>query len=152
MRNAVAWLLRASSLTAIVVLCAMTSGCLLSHRGGAGKREVGYNAILSQYSANLPSGIKRAEVENYLQRKHVQFGQSWPVDVPVPVEEKHAFADLVRVGHNHSGWPFCSGESVYIAFVFVGLRADGIRTGPISRDPEDVLKEIKLFSRPENCL
>ena len=159
MRRTADWFLRAACLFASIALCALLSDCLFPHRAGVGKKEEAYNVILSGYSADLRVGTKRAEVEDYLRQKHVEFGQLWPVDVPTPVGEKHAFADLVRVGHNHNGWPFCDGVSIYIAFVFVGASPGGalVSRDPLlnalpSRDPADALKEIKLFSKADNCL
>jgi hypothetical protein len=57
-----------------------------------------------------------------------------------------AFADLVQVGRNHDGWPFCDGATINVAFVFAGA---GITTPPA---PTDVLKTIELFTKEENCL
>jgi hypothetical protein len=159
MRRTADWSLRAPSFFVSLALCAMLSGCLLPHRAGVGKKETAYNVMLSEYSADLPVGAKRAEVEEYLRRKHVEFGQLWPVDVPTPVGERHTLADLVRVGHNHQGWPFCDGVSIYIAFVFVGASPDSalVNRDPLlkalpSSAPADALKEIKLFSKADNCL
>lgn len=151
------WFLRAPCLFASLALCLPLSACLLPHRASVREKEA-YNLMLSRYSADLPVGTKRADVEDYLRQKDVEFGQLWPVDVPPPAGEKHAFADLVQVGHNHNGWPFCDGVSVYIALVFVGTRPDGaLGRDPVlsalpSHAPTDALKEITLFSKADNCL
>jgi hypothetical protein len=123
-----------------IAACAATSGCLLPH-AGISKRDQAYQAAISDYSAVFQPGARRAEVEDYLRMKKISFRRLCCVD-----KETTAFADLVQIGRNHDGWPFCSGTTINVAFVFAGT---GLLHPP---DPADVLKTIKLFTQAENCL
>lgn len=78
----------------------------------------------------------------YLQTKKSAFSQVYRIDL-----ERTAFADFVQIGRNHNSWPFCSGTTINVAFIFAGT--DKFPLGP---HPYDTLKTIKLFAQAEDCL
>jgi hypothetical protein len=97
-------------------------------------------ALVSKYSSVFQPGAKRTDVEDYLQANKSPFLHFCCVN-----NETTAFADLVQIGRNHDGWPFCSRATVNIAFVFSG-------TGTGLLHPTDVLKAIELVEEPDGCL
>lgn len=105
-------------------------------------RDQGSQALVSKYSSSLKPGAKRTDVEDYLRANKIPFRYLCCVG-----EERTAFADLVQIGRNHDGWPFCSGWTVNIAFVF-----SGTGTGLRHPDPTDVLETIELVEQPDGCL
>jgi hypothetical protein len=124
-------------------MCAATCACLFRTQASISKRDQGYQTALSNYSAAFQPGAKRATVEDYFRTNKTGFRQLCCVP-----GETSAFADLVQIGRNHDGWPFCSGATINVAFVFVSARPH-----PFPRlDPEDTLKTIELFTKAENCL
>jgi hypothetical protein len=114
-------------------MCAGSCGCLLPH-AGLTMRDQASQALVSKYSSAFQPGTKRTDVEDYLRANKTPFRQLCCVD-----GETTAFADLVQIGRNHAGWPFCSAWTVNIAFVFAGT---GFLHAP---DSQDVL-------RAGNCL
>jgi hypothetical protein len=117
----------------------MTCGCLMAH-AGLSKREQAYQAKLSKYSSALQPGAKRSEVERYLRVNKLRFEQVCCFN--------HETSDLVQIGRTHAGWPFCSGGTVNVAFVFSKAGPD---TGPLHPDPTDVLRIVKLEEVPGAC-
>jgi len=105
-------------------------------------RDPASQSLVSKYTSAFRPGAKRAEVKEYLRVNKTPFRLLCCVD-----QETTAFADLVQIGRNHDGWPFCSGWTVNIVFVFSG-------TGPSlpHPDPTDVLKTIELAELPDACL
>lgn len=128
---------------AAMAMCGATSGCLLP-QAGLIKREQAYRTALSMYSAVFQPGAKRTDVEVYLQAHKVPFRQLCCVD-----HETGVFADLVQIGRNHAGWPWCSGWTVNIAFVFSRPTSS---KSIISNAPTDVLKEVILDEVPDAYL
>ena len=63
------------------------------------------------------------------------------------VEERSAYADLVKIGKEKVPW-FCSEHSVYAAFQFAAPEPHDI---PHAHD-SDVLKKITIFHWLEGCL
>ena len=122
-------------------ICAVTCGCLLPH-AGLRIRDQASQTLVSRYSSVFQAGAKRADIEDYLRANKTLFRQLCCVG-----NETTAFADLVQIGRNHDGWPFCSGWTVNIAFVFSGMG-----TGVLHPDPTDVLKNIDLLEQPDGCL
>jgi hypothetical protein len=122
-------------------MCAATCGCLLPH-SGLRARDQASQDLVSRYSAALQPGAKRTDVESYLRADKTPFRQLCCVD-----NETTAFTDLVQIGRNHDGWPFCSGWTVNVAFVFSGRG-----TGILHADPTDILKTIEVVEEPDACL
>ena len=116
--------------------------CYLWLLDAARRRQQTRSSVSSQIIQLLggrPTRATRAEVEDYLRQQKTPFRQLCCVD-----HETSAFADLVQIGRNHDGWPFCSGATINVAFVFVGTRSSRSAIG-ILHDPTDVLKTIRAF-------
>ncbi len=99
-------------------------------------------ALVAKYSSVFQPGAKRTDIEDYLRANKTPFRYLCCVN-----KETSAFADLVQIGRNHDGWPFCSGWTVNVAFVF-----SGTGTGLLHPDLTDVLKTIELVEEPDGCL
>ena len=110
------------------------------------KREAVYQATLRIYSQDLKPGMTRREVEGVLRARGVDFTRM------CCVEERSAFADLVKIGQEEHPW-YCSENDISVAFEFVATKPrelDSIRRW--SRDDSDVLKSISLFRQLGGCL
>jgi hypothetical protein len=140
-RKSVSSWFRLATFVAWTGMCAASCGCLLPH-AGLRMSDQSSQALVSRYSSVFQPGAKRADVEDYFRANKTPFRQLCCVD-----KETTAFADLVQIGRNHDGWPFCSGWTVNIAFVF-----SGIGKGLLHPDPTDVLKTIELAEVPDGCL
>ena len=116
------------------------------------KRDAAYQSALQAYSQNLQPGLTRREVENYLRVRDISFGQMCCVD------ERSAFADLVKVGQEDAPW-YCSEYYVYVAFEFVAAESHP-RWGTFlwdsraraNLDDSDVLKKVRIFRKLGGCL
>ena len=109
------------------------------------KREAAYQSALQKYSQDLGPGLTRKEVETYFRSGGVKFGQmGWLEERP---EDRTAFADLVKVGHEDAPW-YCSENYVYIAFEFAATEPHR----PWVVSDTDVLKRILIFRQLGGCL
>jgi len=106
------------------------------------QREASYRSALQIYSQSLKPGLTRKEVEEYFRGKGVTFGQM------CCIEERSAFADLVKVGEEAHPW-YCSEHFVYIAFQFAATKP-----GPLGKlyDDTDVLKKVTIYHQLGGCL
>ena len=105
-------------------------------------REAGYESALQVYSQDLKPGLTRKAVEDYLRARSVGFQQR------CCLEERGAFADLVKVGQEDAPW-HCGATFVYIAFEFA---APDSNTPPSKAGDTDTLKNIRIFRHLEGCL
>jgi hypothetical protein len=105
------------------------------------KREAGYQSARLAYSRNLRPGLKRKEVESYLQAKDVGFRQM------CCIEERGAFADLVEIGQEDAPW-YCSENYVYIAFEFSTTELSPV----LNPSDVDILKRVSIFRQLGGCL
>lgn len=104
-------------------------------------REAGYESALQVYSQDLKPGLSRKGVEEYLRARSVGFEQR------CCLEERGAFADLVKVGQEDAPW-HCGETFVYIAFEF----DTGNSKAPPQANDVDALKRIRIFRHLEGCL
>jgi hypothetical protein len=105
------------------------------------QREATYESVLNSYSRDLRLGLSRKEVEEYLRRKAITFTQM------CCVEERSAFADLVKIGEEPHPW-YCSENFINIAFEFRATEPHH----PFIADDTDVLKTIRIFRQFGGCL
>lgn len=105
------------------------------------KREAGYQLALQAYSRVLRPGMSRRQVEDYLHGKGTVFEQVWCV------EDRTAFADLVRIGEEDHPW-YCSVNYVYVAFQFAATEGHP----PLKAYDSDVLKDVGILSQLGGCL
>lgn len=110
-------------------------------------REAKYETVLRSYTRDLSPGIKRKEVESYLQARDVHFLQMCCVDASES-SRRHSLDDLAKIGGESAPW-YCSEHNVYIAFQFTdhgqpekGYIAEG----------SDTLKAITIYHWFEGCL
>jgi hypothetical protein len=99
------------------------------------KREALYKSALSAYSKDLPLGMSRKNVEDYLGAKAIHF-------------EKSSAADLVKIGQEPDPW-FCNEVDVYVAFEFNFVEAHKRAWEPYD---SDVLNWTHITRRGERCL
>jgi hypothetical protein len=144
--------LKLSIVIAAVALICVGFGFAFHIRGQheAAQREQRYQTLLGQYAADLKPGMKRAQVERYLQANQTQFRQMCCVANlrGSYVSLRGAGSDdLVKIGGESI--PFiCRGNNVYIAFEF-NPKAPG--EAPDTND-FDTLKKISIFHQLEGCL
>jgi hypothetical protein len=105
------------------------------------KREAAYQAKLQSYSDVLKPGMTRKNVEDYLRRQGVAFGQQ------CCIEEDSAFADLVYIGKEKHPW-YCEKHNVFIAFQFAAVEPHKA----FAANDSDTLKKITVFHRLDGCL
>jgi len=85
--------------------------------------------------------MTRNEVEKYFRERDVNFSQmGW-------IEERTAFADLVRVGEETPPW-YCEDNSVDIAFEFAATESHK----PWMAFDTDVLKKVHIVHQFGACL
>jgi hypothetical protein len=106
------------------------------------KHEADYSSALELYSKNLPPGMLRKDVEDYLRAKQTSFLRF------CGFEQRGAFADLVRVGDEDPPW-FCREAHVYIAIEFTAPESTRLLS---KSDDMDMLKKIGIQRRPGGCL
>ena len=104
---------------------------------GASHRQVIYQSILGSYNASLKDGMTRAQVEDDLRMRGVQFSDICCLD------QGASRAEITKIGFETGPW-YCTGYDVYVAFHFTGSLA--------SEDPSDTLKRISIESLPVDCL
>ena len=105
------------------------------------KREADYQSALRVYSEDLKPGWTRKEVEDYLRANGAKFTQM------CCIEERSAFADLVKVGEESAPW-YCSEKSVHVAFEFAAAEPHQ----PWEAYDTDVLRRITIFHQLGGCL
>jgi hypothetical protein len=103
----------------------------------ASHRQLIYQSILQSYSASFSNGMTRAQVQDSLRARGVQFGGI------CCLEQGASDAKITKIGFETGPW-YCTGFDVYVAFHFSGPLA--------SQDPTDVLKKISIESLPLDCL
>ena len=110
------------------------------------KRKTTYESALRSFTRDLNPGMKRKEVESYLQAKDVHFLQM--CCVASELSKRHSLDNLTKIGEEGAPW-YCSEHNVYIAFQFTdheqpvkGWKADG----------SDTLKAITICHWLEGCL
>jgi hypothetical protein len=101
-----------------------------------------YKKELQSYANILVPGMTRKNVEEYLGSKKILYKQM------CCIEEKDAFADLVKVGEESHPW-YCGEGIVYIAFQF---KATEPRRPLILEAESDVLTKVDLYHSLEDCL
>ncbi len=111
------------------------------------KRDQAYQRTLHAYSDTLRPGLSRAEVEDYLQSKKIQFRQMCCADRKT--SSKNVYDDLVKIGQEDAPW-FCNENNVYVAFQFSGQRANV--NWPPSAMANDRLTEVTIFRWFEGCM
>jgi hypothetical protein len=123
---------------------ASTAVWLIQHRFeneeeqvGISHRQVIYRSILRSYSASLNNGMTRAQVEDNLRMRGVQFS-----DVSA-FQQGESAADITKIGFETGPW-YCTGYDVYIAFHCTGVLD--------SQSPADTLRKISIESLPVDCL
>ena len=105
------------------------------------KRGVGYQSVLQAYAQSLKPGLPRKQVEKFLRAKGATYTQM------CCIEERSAFADLVKVGEEDHPW-FCSENYVHVAFEFAATEPHH----PWELNDTDVLKRIRIFHQFGGCL
>jgi cytosine/adenosine deaminase-related metal-dependent hydrolase len=133
------WLLLV--IAAIVVALSAAALRHVSRAEAKKKREAAYQSALQAYSRNLRPGLTRKEVEDDFRTRHISFGQI------CCVEDRSAFADLIRVGQEDAPW-YCSENYVYIAFEFTAVEPHH----PLKAYDTDSLKTVTLFRQLGGCL
>ncbi len=104
--------------------------------------EAAYQAIVRQYEKDLREGMSRAEVENYLEGRHVK-----ATLICCVAEYRGTYDEIVKVGVEGAPW-YCTQIGVY-----VGLQFNGSATAaPALATPMDTLRKVSLFRRGEDCL
>lgn len=93
------------------------------------KRELAYHAIVSSYARDLPPGMSRKAVDEYLNAKNLAFTYMCCLG-----DHSEYYVDQVKLGEESDSW-YCSATPVYAAFEFSA----------------DVLKTIELYEPPEGC-
>jgi hypothetical protein len=142
------------------VLMVVSAGLIISisvwfadrvrNRRKAAEREAGYQIVLARYASDLKPGMKREQVERYLQTNRAQFGQMCCVAGfrGEYVDYRGAgWDDLVKIGEESAPF-FCGENNVYIAFEF-NPKSHGERS---DANPSDVLKKVSVFHELERCL
>jgi hypothetical protein len=124
----------------LVALSAATS-CDAWGQRAKKKREAAYQAALQSYSEVLRPGMTRKNLEDYLRGKGTGFQQMCCVD------ERSAYADLVRIGKEKHPW-YCSEHNVYVAFQFAAVEPHDA----LHAYDSDVLKRVTIFHWLEGCL
>ena len=103
----------------------------------AAQRQRIYESILHSYSAALTNGMTREQVEEYLRRRNVDFGNI------CCLAQGESFAEITKIGYERGPW-YCDGYEVYIGFEFGGA--------PASEEAADTLRKVSIVSLPDNCL
>ncbi len=124
----------------LIALCATAVGCAWRKQAQR-KREEAYQSALNSYSEALKPGMTRKEVEDYLHARDIRFQQMCCVD------ERSAFADLVRIGQEGHPW-YCSEQNIYIAFQFAAVEPHSW----LKAYDSDSLKKVSIFRWLEGCL
>jgi hypothetical protein len=104
---------------------------------GASHRQLIYQSILQSYSASFSNGMTRAQVQDSLRTRGVQF------DEICCLIQGASYAEITKIGFETGPW-YCTGYDVYVAFHFSGPLA--------SQNPTDILKKISIESLPVDCL
>jgi hypothetical protein len=108
------------------------------------QREATYREKLEAYSDVLKPGMTRAQVEEYLKAKGLQFSRTCCV-----AERVGALDDMVRIGEENPAW-YCSELNVYLGFEFNAHRKHPIWDPKV--DELDTLKSVGIYRWQESCL
>ncbi len=103
---------------------------------GASHRQLIYQSILQSYSESFSNGMTRAQVQDSLRARGVQFGEI------CCLEQGASDAEFTKIGFETGPW-YCTGYDVYVAFHFSGPLA--------SQNSTDVVKRISIESLPVDC-
>jgi hypothetical protein len=106
-------------------------------------RQIGYQSILKEFSAALPVGSERREVESLLVVRNRAFQRM----CCIASENRNAQEDLVKIGTEPKPW-YCSDNSVYLVFEFDSMSHDG----PGQSDPSERLRRIEVKPWLGGCL
>ena len=120
------------------------------NRRKAAEREAEYRIVLAKYGSDMKPGMKREQVERYLQTNGTQFRQMCCVAGfrgEYVDSRGEGWDDLVKIGEESAPF-FCGENNVYIAFEF-----NPKSRGELSdTNPSDVLKKVSVFHQLERCL
>lgn len=103
----------------------------------AAQRQRAYESILRSYSVGLTNGMTREQVEDYLRKRGVEFGEI------CCLAQSDSYAEITKIGYERGPW-YCDGYEVYIGFEFRGP--------PASQEALDALKRVSIVSLPDDCL
>ena len=135
--TAITMIFASSVITCTVVCFVLNRFEKQNEQVGVSHREAIYQSILQSYSASFSSGMTRAQVEDSLRARGVQFGEI------CCLEQGASDAETTKIGFETGPW-YCTGYDVYVAFHFSGPLA--------SQNSTDVLKKISIESLPADCL
>ena len=104
---------------------------------GASHRQLIYQSILGSYSASFSNGMTRAQVQDSLRTRGVQFSEI------CCLVQGASYAEITKIGFETGPW-YCTGFDVNVAFHF---------TGPLaSQSAKGTLTKISIQSLPVDCL
>ena len=103
----------------------------------ASQRQQIYESILQSYRASFRNGMTRAEVQDSLRMRGVQFGEI------CCLAQGASYAETTKIGFETGPW-YCTGYEIYVAFHFGGPLA--------SQNPTDILKKVSIESLPNGCV
>jgi hypothetical protein len=138
-------------LASILVVVTLSAGVLAvryeRRKTEEKKREASYQSTLTTYTQALKPGITRKEVEDYLRKKNLSWGQICCVD-STETSSRHSMDYLVLIGREDPPW-FCSENNVYVAFEFDDR---GVHGPHWDNNDADELKTIKVWHHLDGCL
>jgi len=125
----------------VAVLIAIAAFCVNAVVGriAGKKRQAQYESQLAAYRAAVKIGTTRADLENYLQSRSLQFRHI----CCALVTPGSGWEDLVKIASGDPPW-YCNYSNIYIAFEFPRT-ADN----PLGSDR---LQNIELFPYLEECM
>lgn len=110
------------------------------------QREKTYQITLQRFRHDLPLGMMRKDVENYLRARDLAARQTCCVDMKK--YQKGTWDDFVKIGQEDAPW-YCNSTEVYVGLQFTG---PGDSEGMWRANEQDKLEAVTLVRQFDRCL